>query len=182
MKKLLPILFVIVLVSSSYAQDKPTVSEEKNVLKVNSLSLLVGTGSIFYERELSDVTSAQLGLAYLSFTIEDSKFTGIILTPEMRFYVKKNAIDGFYVAPYFRYQRFSLTAKDDSKATYQVFGGGAVFGRQWIFNSGFTLDFFFGGNYGKGDLKITSGTNSFEGTTKFDGFRPRIGLALGFAF
>jgi len=181
MKRLLFTLIALMLFLTSNAQEKPIVSEEKNVIKVNSLSLLVGTGSIFYERKINESSSAQLGAAYLSYKINDTRFTGLILTPEYRFYVKKNAIDGFYVAPYFRYQRYSLEAKDNSKATYSAIGGGAILGRQWIFSSGFTLDFFFGENYSKGSLDLTSGTDSFN-TNSLEGFRPRIGLALGFAF
>jgi len=49
-----------------------------------------------------------MGVGYLSYKIEDSKFSGLILTPEVRFYPKSNAIDGFYLAPYFRYQNFKL--------------------------------------------------------------------------
>ncbi|MEY1638730.1 DUF3575 domain-containing protein [Tenuifilum osseticum] len=79
-----------------------------NVVNVNTLSLLVGTGSLFYERKLSDNLSGQMGVGYLSYKIEDSKFSGLILTPEVRFYPKSNAIDGFYLAPYFRYQNFKL--------------------------------------------------------------------------
>lgn len=181
MKKLLASLFTLIVAISSIAQDKPFVSDKKNVLKINSLSLFVGTGSIFYERRINEISSAQLGVAYLSITINDTKFTGLLLTPEYRFYLQKNAISGFYVAPYFRYQRYSLEAKDNSKAIFSTYGGGAVLGMQWIFQTDFNLDLFFGGNYSKGSLDITSGADSFN-TNVFEGFRPRVGLALGFAF
>ncbi|MDX9852783.1 MAG: DUF3575 domain-containing protein [Tenuifilaceae bacterium] len=189
MKKILSLLILGLIVTNLFAQEQPkstNFSEEKNVFKVNALSLLIGTGSIFYERKLNDMFSAQMGAAYLSYTFGDTKFTGLILTPEVKLYVKKNAIDGFYLAPYLRYQRFNLTVENEGmpndEATYNNFGGGLSIGRQWIFNSGFTLDFFFGGHYGSGKV---SGNNSsgedFE-TERFEGFRPRVGLALGFAF
>lgn len=103
MKKLISLALLAILVLPIMAQEKPSVSEEPNVVKVNTLSFIVGTGSIFYERKISDNLSGQLGVGYLSYKIEDSKFTGLILTPEVRFYPKQNAIDGFYLAPYFRY-------------------------------------------------------------------------------
>jgi len=102
-----------------FAQEKPTVSEESNVVKVNILSLLVGTGSFFYEHKLTDNLSGQMGVGYLNYKIGDSKFSGLILTPEVRFYPKSNAIDGYYLAPYFRYQNFKLeNTETNNKGTY----------------------------------------------------------------
>lgn len=182
MKKILILLLVVVLAIPTIAQDKSNVSTEKNVLKVNTLSLFLGTGSVFYERKISDMASAQLGVAYLSFKFSDTKFSGLILTPEFRFYPKKNAIDGFYLAPYIRYQKFTVeNTTNASKGSLTSMGGGLLFGRQWITNSGFTMDLFFGGHYGSADIKVDSGTDSFS-TNNFEGFKMRIGFALGFAF
>jgi hypothetical protein len=182
MKKIFVLFMISVLVVPLFAQDiKIAESAEKNVMKINTISLLVLAPSIFYERELSDNLSGQLGVGYLNYNINDTKFKGVILTPEARFYLRKNAIDGFYLGPYFRYQNFSLEA-GTGKASYTNYGGGLSFGRQWILNSGFTLDLFFGGHYGSGQLDIESGTADQFDTNKFDGFRTRVGFALGFAF
>jgi hypothetical protein len=180
MKKLLLVLVAVSLLIPVKAQE---VSTEKNVLKVNTLALFAMTGSIFYERGFSDMISGQLGAAYLGFKSGDTKFSGLILTPEMRIYPKKNAIDGFYVAPYLRYQNFTL--KNDatsSKGTLSSFGGGLLFGRQWITNSGFTMDLFFGGHYGSSSVNIKSGSEADFSLNSFKGFKPRVGFALGFAF
>ncbi len=163
-----------------FAQDQPDVSPEKNVLKVNTLALIIGTGSVFYERELSDLISGQFGVSYLNYKINDVKFSGLILTPEMRLYVKKNAIDGFYVAPYLRYQNYSFDAADANGSLISI-GGGAAFGMQWIFQKGFVMDLFFGGHYTSADAKLKSG-NEIPDITSFDGFRTRVGFSLGFAF
>ena len=103
MKKLFTAILAIMIAAPSVLNAQAQESEEKNVLKVNTLSLIVGTGSIFYEREITDAMSGQLGVAYLNYKFDNAKFSGLILTPEARFYVKKNAIDGFYVGPYLRY-------------------------------------------------------------------------------
>src|SRR5512136_2608951 len=87
---------------NTFAQDKPETGTEKNVLKVNTLALIIRTGSVFYERELSDLMSAQLGVAYMNYKIGDTKVDGVGITPEVRFYIRKNAIDGFYIGPYLR--------------------------------------------------------------------------------
>jgi hypothetical protein len=183
MKKLLLLLVVVMLAIPSFAQEKSVVATEKNVLKINTLSLFLGTGSIFYEHKISDMTSAQLGLAYLGFKFSDTKFTGLILTPEFRIYPKKTAIDGMYIAPYIRYQNYTLSNTSTStKGTLSSFGGGLLFGRQWITKSGFTMDLFFGGHYGSSSVKATSGDVSTFNTNLFSGFGVRVGFALGFAF
>ena len=184
MKKAAVFFLILVLAVNSFAQDKPAVAPEKNVIKVNSLALILATGSIFYEREISDLTSAQLGVGFFNYKLGDTKFTGLFLTPEFRLYVKKNAIDGFYVSPYLRYQNYNFEDKTDletNKGTLTTFGGGVAVGRQWIFTKGFVIDFFFGGHYSGSSIKTTAGTEPTD-INKLEGFRTRVGLCLGFAF
>lgn len=54
MKKLLILALIAVLTIPSFSQEKSNVSTEKNVLKINTLSLIFGTGSLFYERKISE--------------------------------------------------------------------------------------------------------------------------------
>ena len=65
MKKLITLATLVMLALPMFAQEKPAVSEEPNVVKVNTLSLLVGTGSLFYEPRLSDNLSDKWVLATL---------------------------------------------------------------------------------------------------------------------
>jgi Protein of unknown function (DUF3575) len=184
MKKTLIILLAVIFSFPAFSQEKTTsVATEKNVLKINTLSLFVLTPSIFYERKISDMTSAQFGVGYMGYKVSDVKFTGLFLTPEFRIYPKKNAIDGFYIAPYLRYMNLSVkSTTDDAKASLTVIGGGLLFGRQWITKSGFNMDLFFGGHYGSGSAKANSGTTSWFDSNLFSGFRTRVGFAIGFAF
>ena len=184
MKKILAICLVIVLALPMFAQEKPAVATEKNVLKVNTLALIIGTGSIFYDRKISDMTSAQLGVAYLSYKFSDTRFSGLILTPEYRIYPGKGAIDGFYIAPYLRYQNYTLkNTTTEDKGTLSSIGGGVVLGRQWILGKGFTMDLFFGGHYGSSKITVNSGSTSDAfNTAKLTGFKPRLGFSIGFAF
>ena len=154
MKKIIVSVLMLLVVYPLFAQQ-PSESEEKNVLKVNTLSLIIGTGSIFYERELADNISGQMGVAYLNYNISDTKFRGLILTPEVRFYPRGNAIDGFYVAPYMRYQDFSLKGDGGGEATYSNIGGGILLGRQWVTNSGFTMDLFLVDTMALAKLRLT---------------------------
>jgi hypothetical protein len=184
MKKVFVLLMIITMGINMFAQDKPAVATEKNTLKVNTLALILTTGSVFYERKLSDFTSAQLGVGYFNYKISDSKLSGLFLTPEVRLYVRKNAIDGFYIAPYMRYMNLTFkteTETDNAKGTFNSYGGGVAFGRQWVFTKGFLLDLFFGGHYTGSQIKLTSGTSEPD-LTKLSGFRMRVGFNIGFAF
>lgn len=89
MEKLISLTILVMLAMSMTAQEKSAVSEEPNVVKVNTLSLLLGTGSLFYERKLSDNLSGQMGVGCLSYRIEDSKFSGLILLPPRYAFIPK---------------------------------------------------------------------------------------------
>lgn len=180
MKRLLLLVVVVSLMMPVKAQETST---EKNVLKVNTLALVLGTGSIFYERAFNDHMSGQLGFGYLNYGKGDDRFSGLFLTPELRLYPKKNAIDGMYVAPYLRYNGLTLKVESAGKATVSSIGGGLALGRQWVTNSGFTMDLFFGGHYMSASVKAEdeSGDDVYDAGL-FDGFGIRIGFALGFAF
>ena len=118
----------------------------------------------------------------MGYTLGKTKFSGLILTPECKFYVRNNAIDGFYIAPYLRYNQYGYEAKEgDSEGKFSSYGGGVAFGRQWIFKKGFVIDFFFGGHYTDGSIDIKTGDEP-EDITKIEGLKMRAGLALGFAF
>jgi len=183
MKKILIVFVAFVIAVPSFSQEATNVKPGKNVLKINTLSLFVLTPTIFYERKLSDMTSAQVGVAYMGYKVSDARFSGLILTPEFRIYPKKNALDGFYIAPYLRYMNLSVkSSSEDAKASLTVMGGGLLFGRQWITKSGFNMDLFFGGHYGSGSAKANSGNTTWFDKNLFSGFRTRAGFALGFAF
>jgi hypothetical protein len=182
MKKTIVVLLLSVVTFTTFAQNEEPVATEKNVIKINTLALIIGTGSVFYERKVSDLASAQLGVGYLNYKIEDTKFSGLILTPECRFYIRKNAIDGFYISPYLRYNQYKYeNGTDSGEGKFTSVGGGVAFGRQWIFKKGFIMDLFFGGHYTDGSVNITSGTEPTD-VTKFTGFKTRVGFAIGFAF
>jgi hypothetical protein len=181
MKKFAIVFLLLLFTIKSFSQ-----SDEKFVIKINPLSALLRTGSLFIETKLDNSKSIQLGVAYMGLGIGDLKYSGIILTPEMRFYMNERAISGGYIAPYFRFQRYSITDEStspNSEISYTSFGGGLLFGRQWVFESGFALDLFGGPSYNEGKFKYESG-NSQEDNFLFgmNGMGIRIGVAIGFGF
>ncbi|WP_187263401.1 DUF3575 domain-containing protein [Pontibacter beigongshangensis] len=187
MKKVFIILFAIAAIASGAAQA------QTNVFKVNVISPVVRTGSVFYERSLAEDKSAQLGFFYTGFSVDETSFRGFGITPEFRKYLSKSkkAPQGFYAAPFLRFQSFKLTSGEDlteseevteGKATYSTFGGGLLIGNQWILADRFVIDAFFGPSYNRGNLKVTSGSEEDFDTGAFGGFGVRTGIAFGLKF
>ena len=108
---------------------------QTHALKVNLLSPMVKTGSFFYEQQLGAKSSLQLG-ALATYWSPDGNTTlrGFAFTPEYRRYFSgsEQALNGFYVAPFLRYQHMALsmdvTAETDTpytgKVTLQTLGAG----------------------------------------------------------
>ena len=174
------IALITVFVSDAFAQ-----SEKKNIIKANLLSPIVRSGSFFYERVVNDKSSVQLGFYYTGWSIDNTKIRGIGITPEYRFYVsnQKSAPQGFFVAPFLRYQNLELSSGSD-KGTLTSFGGGVVIGGQWIFSDVISLDIFGGPNYNARNFKAaTNGVTEDDFTlTGFGNFGFRFGVTVGIAF
>jgi hypothetical protein len=184
-KNCLSILLVCAL-GTVQAQYDDKVVEIKNAVKVNPLSILLGTANVAYERALNEKQSIQLGAYYTGISILGTKFRGFGITPEYRFYFKKEAIKGVYAAPYLRFQNLDVSSNVDDiedKATLTTYGGGGLIGKQWLFNK-FTMEAYGGLGYNAGKLTLSSGAfeDSFEGINRFDGVSLTIGFRIGFGF
>lgn len=172
---------------NSYMRDDAPVSSPKNVIKLNLSQLAITNISLQYERAFHKNFSAALGISYLIprnipsqlFTPSSNgsgyqlpKFGGWSITPEIRFYpgkkVKHKAPHGFYLAPYFRYSKYTMKSDyvdvDSTsgarhnyavKANYSGFTAGLMLGSQWMIGKHFSIDWWIiGGGYGKAKLKI----------------------------
>ena len=183
------------MLAAFFALTTGAVQAQSNVFKINILSPVVSTGSVFYERTIAEDKSLQLGVFYTGFSVGDTKFSGFGVTPEFRKYLSssKQAPEGFYLAPFLRYQSFNLKTEysdwsgdsesTTAEATYNTFGGGLLIGKQWVFKDLIVLDTFFGPSYNAGNIKAKDGANeeTFE-TGAFGGFGIRTGVALGLKF
>lgn len=177
-KTLLVALFAFFILGTA----KQSIAQE-NVFKINIFSPIVKTFNASYERKLNATSSFQLGFFYTGYKAGDTKFSGFGITPEYRFYLSESeAPEGVYLAPFVRYQNFKLTEEStNSDGTLGLFGGGLVIGKQWIFKERISLDIFLGPQFSGGDVKVTSGSDTFD-TDAFSGFGIRTGLTLGIAF
>ena len=186
-KRILSVLVVTLLVLSVNAQ-------KKNAIKINPFSPLVKTFNLQYERVLNEKSSFQLGLFYTGAESGDVTLTGIGITPEYRMYLSndKEAPAGFFIAPFVRYQNFTLKADVlndvsetvEGKASFSAFRPGLLIGHQWLFSDKVTFEMFFGPTYSVNSVKVKSdyGTEDDFSASALDGFGLRAGFSLGFAF
>ncbi len=148
----------------------------KNNLKINLFSLPLSNFSVQYERGLTRKWSVALGLSYqpsihipfrkeirelanleasnaeaIDF-IENAQYSYWAVTPELRFYLGKKPLNGFYLAPFARYSHYQLkwdyTYVDDLNASHDIaFTGkansikaGLLLGAQWHIGKNFLID------------------------------------------
>lgn len=128
----------------------------------------------------------QLGFFYTTIKISETKFSGFGITPEYRFYLSesKDVLNGFYVAPFLRYQNFKLEDEfTNDEATLTTFGGGVLAGHQWIFKERFSLDTFIGPSYLGGSVDVEGDAEEDDFSTgALNGFGVRVGVTFGIAF
>ncbi|MBD2767057.1 DUF3575 domain-containing protein [Hymenobacter sp. BT664] len=161
---------------------------QSNALKLNLFSLPVKTASVFFEHAVGEQSSVQLGFAYTGFSVSDTKFSGFSITPEYHFFLTGEAMKGFYIGPYARYQNYTLSSEESfagstqkNEATLSTFGGGINLGYQWVFKQRVVLEPFLRTGYSSGSLKVKSGDDNFS-LGVFNGFGILPGLNLGVAF
>ncbi len=186
--KLISVLIVSCLIAGNLSAQK------KNVIKINFLSPIVKTLNLQYEHALGAKNSFQIGFFYTGAKSGDVGLSGFGITPEYRMYFseEKNAPAGFFLAPFIRYQNFSLTADVhdnnnqivDGKATLSAFRPGLLVGYQWLFSDKVTFEMFIGPSYSISSYKVTSdyGEEDDFSTSAFDGFGLRTGFTIGIAF
>ncbi|PWT95561.1 MAG: hypothetical protein C5B52_17620 [Bacteroidetes bacterium] len=174
MKKLLTAFIFILVLSSANAQD------EKNVIKINPIGILLGSANIGYERAISQKSSILIAPTYGYFNSSGDKFTIYGISGEYRFYVSgtKYAPRGWYVGPGLEFAGGSVKTADNSeKIDAKGFAIKAIGGHQWIFRGGFALDINAGVQY----LSINVAENN-QGVGSYSGVLPTISIAVGYAF
>lgn len=165
------------------AQDAP-----KNNVKLNLLPLVGSTISVEYERALNKdfslngtvalmpkgslpFSSSISSLADDSAILDATKLGAFSLALEGRYYTSrtKEAMRGFYLAPYVKYSTYNINSRVDFdvpstntksdipiSGNLNAFSGGVAVGLQWIFSNRISLDWrIIGVSYGgsSGSLK-----------------------------
>ena len=180
MKKILLSFIVFILLGSLV-----TFAQHSNVLKTSLTSPFLKTWVLAYERVINDDMSAQLGFYYTGSDLFDGSFSGFAITPEFRYYLseEKVAPNGAFIAPFFRYQSFTVTDDVDAEGTLNVVGGGILIGIQRVFKDKISLSAFIGPSYISPSWSY-SDSNTTEiniGRTE-GGVWARAGVNLGVVF
>lgn len=190
MKKLLLLLLCLPF----FADAQVPGSSGKNIFKVNTSSLVARNFHFTYERQLSKRISAAIGyrtmakgkapfqssleslLGESDFNFGNFEIGNNAITPEVRFYLGKGNMKGFYVAPYLRFASFDITApvkytvnsntlEAPLSGKIKSTSGGLMIGTQHTLFKVLTLDIWIvGGHYGssKGDLNLTRAFSAQE--------------------
>ena len=177
-----------------------------HVLKVNFLSPFVLTANGAYELFINPNLSFQLGAFYNGITLEknflwlnlpSARYRSFAITPELRFYLgspTRPKLDGFYIAPFVRYQNTDIKINADlqrknDQADGRTFEGnlstirlGVVAGYKYIFNERINLEIFAGPS-----LRVSKSFEANINTYSAENFLPfgialRSGMTIGYSF
>jgi hypothetical protein len=180
MKKIYVTFFFLVFVAIVTAQ-KYKKSEVSNVIKVNPISIIYGKGSISYERVINEKSSLQANIYVGGITFGGEKLGGFGFGIDYkRFLSDLEAPRGFYLSPGIEYGTLSLPLSDaQNSIPDKAFSTRGIIGKQWVKDSGFTIDIF-GGIY----YFLTGDDRNKDGSliTKKSGFLRSFGISFGFAF
>lgn len=154
---------------------------DHNILKINLASLALMNISIQYEYLIGDKISVALGLRYMPSgnipykniltdllidqadypellqVVDNTKLNSFAITPEFRYYFK-SAGKGSYIAPFLRYDHFSLSTNlntDINGNNYDInfdggltrYGLGILYGTQFELPGNFYFDWWIAGPY-----------------------------------
>jgi len=159
-------------------------AQKSNLIKTSLTSPFLKTYVIAYERVVNENVGAQLGFYYTGASTLDVQFSGFAITPEFRYYLseEKAAPNGAFIAPFFRYQSFTLEDQENiASANFTGIGGGLLIGIQRVFKETISLSAFIGPSYISPSVEYNDPGNEF-----FDkgsgGFWARAGVNIGIAF
>jgi hypothetical protein len=160
-------------------------AQHKNAIKLNYLSAALLTFNGAYERVILPKTGLQLGGYYTSLRFADVNYVGYGITPELRYYPgDENDLEGFFIAPFLRYQNFELAEEISgvrNKATLTMLGGGVVLGGKWQ-SDHICFDIFAGPVFKNAEYKQTTGTDDIDFRLGGSGVGIRFGTTVGIVF
>jgi len=195
---LLIVVFSLVCVPILLAQKT-----KSSAVKINMLTPVFRTASLFMERKIGRTTSAQLGIGMTNYKVGDNEINlnGYALTPEFRFYLSgRDALDGLYVAPFYRRLSYDLTMNYDNSLADSVIIGNGKFtsngigleiGGQKILRNFLSLEVFLGTSYNLSAFTLSPDSKGryFDKVTRkfmqlgfLKTFGVRMGITVGIVF
>ncbi len=195
-KQIIAAAFLLAFSFSAFSQNDEFEQVNRNKLGFSVLPFVTGTFQVQYEYFGSSGNSIWFGP---SATYVDSDYQnkfGLGLELQYRIYVYRKETEkhnkNIYFAPYAFYQYYDMKEEDYYYDDYtndyapawrneefNVFGGGMLFGLQYVFADKIHLDFYAGGG-----LRKASKKNYYDYFLEpgYSGFAPKVGIDLGFSF
>ncbi len=187
----------------SFNNPENYLDNKKNALKIDFLSPLTGNTSISFEHCIRPGRSYEVTLGIIGLGIDPNEIKQagffvkggmkLIKTPD--FYLRgmrySHILKGSYIKPEIAFGYYSRDYKDHdyyygSKTSRDAIISGALFlnfGKQWIFDNAFLMDFYFGLGYGFDDGPVDGGYHYgyLVGSSSFP-IAAQAGLKIGFLF
>lgn len=179
MKKIVPVFLLAVFCISATLN-----AQKSNVIKTSLTSPFLNTFVLAYERVLNEDMGAQVGFYYTGANVLEARFTGFSITPEFRYYLSetRTAPDGAFIAPFLRYQNFSIEDSEASgNGTFTAIGGGLLIGIQRVFKETICLSAFIGPAYVSPTIEYEDPDQQFFNRGD-GGFWARAGINIGIMF
>ena len=150
--------------------------------------------SLAWEFKVANRQSLQIDLLPIFFKNDYSSEKGLSLGLSYRKYISKNkeGLQGLYFSPFVNY-KFS-NSKDSYSSSNTIYKDntlnlGVLFGKQWVYKSGFSLDINGGIGYYIGNSStVFSGANPYPGYNPSNynrnnyGITPNLNIKVGYAF
>lgn len=170
--------------------------EYQMAVRFNLFSPVMRTFTGYIEKAIAEDKTLVLGLSVTDYKPagSDKRWSGFHILPEYRFYLQEEAFDGFYLAPYFRYQSLVFTepliiptgggnyVNSTSQLQRTALGGGICIGQQKVLKN-ISLDAFVGPFYNTVSTRVLKGSPGSGNEIPFgEGITIRAGFAVGVAF
>ncbi len=167
------------LLTAGYTQ-----SNQKNILKINPLGIIFGSGSFSYERAIGANSSFEINSSFGIYSYREIKYTSFGIGADYRFYLfkMKEAPKGFHIGPgaglvFGNAKLNPIYGELEDAITGYIVNG--TLGHQWIFKNKLSIDIAAGAQYVKYNFKDKAGIYFGEA---YSGVLPALILSIGYAF
>lgn len=190
MKLIILIFLALFTLNSSFAQKKSSFSpsETKNNLKIglNTDFFDPHPFAIAWEFKVANKQSMQIEFLPIFFKDNYSKTNGLAIALSYRKYISKNkeGLQGIYFSPMIKYGVLNESYGGSTESKSNNLNIAFLFGKQWIFKSGFSLDLNGGVGYYNGKDNNRYGYNPIGSPLTYNsyGISPSLNIKIGYAF
>lgn len=151
-------------------------------VRVNPLGLAFGIIGAEVDFKVGESMTVGPSLGILSTSLGTTSLNAYQIGARANFYLSGPAIsDGWFAAPYASFLPMTIKSGNAS-ASWSSFSAGALFGYQWVWESGFNMDVGLGASYYSTASSVTADDGSSLSVPGFSGILPAFEWSVGYAF